>query len=201
MGGIYTLGVQPGTVIRGNLIHGVRSAHYGGWCIYPDEGSSHIIIENNVCYDADRQAFHQHYGRENVVRNNIFAFGGDSVATYSRMEPHSGFTFERNILITDGKPVWSSRHPEGKDAGRYLSDLNLIWDVGGRKPVFIFKGGKKLSLAAWRKLGHEVHSVVADPRCRIGARRDFSFGKNSPAPALGIRPIDLSGVGPRRVRK
>jgi hypothetical protein len=201
MGGIYTLGVQPGTVIRGNLIHGVRSAHYGGWCIYPDEGSSHILIENNVCYDADRQAFHQHYGRENVIRNNVFAFGGEAVATYSRMEPHSGFTFERNVLITDGKPVWSSRHPEEKDAARYLSDLNLIWDIGGRKPVFLFKGGKKLSLAAWRKLGHETHSIVADPGCRIGAKRDFSFGKNSPAAALGIRAIDLSGVGPRRVRK
>jgi hypothetical protein len=49
MGGIYTLGVQPGTVIRGNLIYEVQKHNYGGWGIYLDEGSSHILVEGNVC--------------------------------------------------------------------------------------------------------------------------------------------------------
>src|SRR5579875_487287 len=33
MGGIYTLGVQPGTVLRGNLIYNVEKHNYGGWAI------------------------------------------------------------------------------------------------------------------------------------------------------------------------
>lgn len=200
MGGIYTLGVQPGTVIRNNLIHGVSSAHYGGHCIYPDEGSSHIVIENNVCYDADRHVFHQHYGRENIVRNNIFAFGGEALAIYSKLEPHRGLTFERNILITNGKPLWFSRHAEQDAACRYASDLNLVWDVCGRRPVFVFKGERKLSLSAWRKLGHELHSIVMDPGCRNALRRDFTLKRNSPAFAMGFVPIDLSTVGPRPAR-
>ena len=199
MGGIYTLGVQPGSVIRYNLIHGVSCACNCGWCIYLDEGSSHIVIERNVCYDVDQQAFHLHYGRENIARNNIFAFGGEGAASYTRREPHSGFTFERNILISDGKPIWFSWQA-AEDAPRYLSDLNLIWDLRGRRPAFLFKGGRKLSLAAWRRFGHERHSVVADPKCRGLVRRDFTLAKDSPAWSLGFEPIDLSTVGPRAAR-
>ena len=36
MGGIYTLGIQPGTRISNNLIHDIERARYGGWAIYPD---------------------------------------------------------------------------------------------------------------------------------------------------------------------
>jgi hypothetical protein len=198
LAGIYTLGVQPGTVIRGNLVHGMHCAHYGGSCIYPDEGSSHILIEGNMCYDADRHVFHQHYGRENMVRQNIFAFGGQAVATYSKLEPHSGLTFERNILVSDGKPMWFSQHPAETDAPRYISDLNLLWDVRGGRPVFQFRGGAKLSLAAWRRLGHDVHSLVKDPGFRNLAKRDFTFAPNAAARALGIAPIDSSTVGPRK---
>ena len=49
--------------------------NYGGWAIYPDEDSHAMLIENNICYNTSSQPFHEHYGRENIVRNNIFAFG------------------------------------------------------------------------------------------------------------------------------
>ena len=52
MGGIYTLGIQPDTVIRENIIYNVgcdEGAYgYGGWGIYLDEGSSGILVEKNL---------------------------------------------------------------------------------------------------------------------------------------------------------
>ncbi|MBM4032095.1 MAG: right-handed parallel beta-helix repeat-containing protein [Planctomycetes bacterium] len=46
-GGIYTLSIQPGTVIRGNHIHDNRGGPGG---IYLDEGSGQIEIAGNLVY-------------------------------------------------------------------------------------------------------------------------------------------------------
>ncbi|MBT3376814.1 MAG: right-handed parallel beta-helix repeat-containing protein [Lentisphaerae bacterium] len=197
MGGVYLLSVQPGTVVRGNLIHDVEKAHYGGWALYTDEGSSHIILENNVCYNTNGHLFHQHYGRENVVRNNILVFGDEAMAAYTRIEPHIGLTYMRNIVVSRGAPMF--HHGYGENERRILSDLNLYWDVSRTSPVLNAdgKGENARDLASWRALGHDPNSVVADPKFADLENRDFTLAEDSPALALGFVPIDLSDVGPR----
>ncbi|HVF10803.1 MAG TPA: right-handed parallel beta-helix repeat-containing protein, partial [Abditibacteriaceae bacterium] len=192
MGGIYTLGVQPGTVIRGNLIHDIEGANYGGWAIYPDEGSSHIVIENNICYSTSSQAFHQHYGRENIVRNNIFAFGREGQITLSRIEEHISFTFERNIVLTDNELIYVGGYAAGPTDHRVISDLNLFWNISGEVTV-----SKESDLAAWQQSRNDLHSIIADPLCQNAAGFDFKLAAASQAFALGFHAVDLSDVGPR----
>ena len=92
---------SAGTVLRGNHIHDIYSSAYGGWGLYTDEGSSEILMENNICYNCKTGAFHQHYGRDNTIRNNIFAFSSHTPDIIrSRQEEHSSFTIERNIVLT-----------------------------------------------------------------------------------------------------
>jgi hypothetical protein len=53
-GGIYTLGNQPGTVIRGNHIHDSKNPNSKrNWCsgIYLDEGSGFIEVTGNLVHD------------------------------------------------------------------------------------------------------------------------------------------------------
>jgi hypothetical protein len=197
MGGVYLLGVQPGTIVRGNLIHDVMKAHYGAWALYTDEGSSHIILENNVCYRTNGHVFHQHYGRENTLRNNILVFGDEAATAYSRIEPHVGVLYYRNILVGAGSPMFANAY--GDDKRRVFSDLNLFWDTTRPQPLLNRgdDGKQEWDLEQWRRLGHDLNSLIGDPGFADAANGDFSLAADSPALRLGFRPIDLSDVGPR----
>lgn len=205
MGGIYTLGVSPGTVLRGNLIHDVLRASYGGWAIYLDEGSSHIVVENNICYNTTSESFHTHYGRENIVRNNIFAFASDGLVALNRAEGHQAFTFERNLLITHGSPLYSGGYACRLDDPHFNADLNLLWQTDGAEPISRNAGGEgtdtpdagRLTLAQMQALGYDRHSLVADPKCADLEARDFTLAADSPAFTLGFKAIDMSDVGVR----
>jgi len=192
MGGIYTLGVSPGTVIRQNLIHDVQSHGYGGWGLYTDEGSTGIVIENNVVYRTKTGGFHQHYGKDNVVRNNVFALATVGQIQRSREEPHVSFTFDHNIVYwTEGPAL----HGNWKSDAGFQTDWNVWWNAAGQAVTF---DGR--SLEDWRKAGHDVHSVVADPLFVAPEKGDFRLRPGSPALKLGFKPIDLSTVGVRARR-
>ena len=199
LGGIYTLGVQPGTVIRYNLIHDVEAYDYGGWGIYLDEGSSYILVENNIVYNTMSESFHQHYGRENIIRNNIFAFGREGQIGLSKGEAGLiAFVFERNIVVSNGTPLFVGGYAESFDLRNMLSDLNLFWDISGRELRCVEQtSGRAYTLQQWRELGYDMFSIVADPKFRDLKNYDFSLLENSPAWSIGFKPLNLTKVGPR----
>jgi parallel beta-helix repeat protein len=43
------------------------------WGIYLDEGSSKIVVSNNVVYNTGWASIFQHYGANNTIINNVFA--------------------------------------------------------------------------------------------------------------------------------
>jgi hypothetical protein len=191
MGGIYTLGKQPGTTVRNNLWHDIAGIRYGGWGIYFDEGSSGILAESNVVYRTTHGGFHQHYGETNIVRNNLFAFGRDGQVQRTRPEPHRSFTFETNIVYFDSGTLltgdWSGNN--------YQMDRNLYFDarVGARSEQMRFAGA---TLGQWRERGHDRDSMIIDPLFVAPQRNDFEIKLDSPARKIGFQPISLSNVGP-----
>ncbi|MBI3683443.1 MAG: right-handed parallel beta-helix repeat-containing protein [Acidobacteria bacterium] len=188
MGGIYTLGMQPGTVLRNNLIHDIASFTYGGWGIYPDEGSSHMLIENNVVYRCASAGFHQHYGMENIVRNNVFAFNRDYQLMRTRAEAHLSFSFESNIVVYDRGRLLGSNWT----GDQFRMDRNIYYDLRGG-PIRL--AGK--TWQEWQASGQDEHSLIADPLFVNSGAFDFRLREDSPALKLGFQPIDLSRVGPR----
>ena len=190
MGGVYTLGPSEGTSVSHNLIHHVTCFTYGGWGLYTDEGSTGITMEGNVTYDTTDGGFHQHYGKENVIRNNVFAFSEEYQVKRSRAEEHLSFTFEKNIVVFDRGELFGSNWTG--TPSNFVMKNNLYWDYSARPVIFT---PQKLALADWQKSGQDLGSLVTDPIFVDPAKRDFRLKPGSPALALGIKSIDVSAMG------
>lgn len=206
LAGIYTLGDQTGTVIHNNVFHDIWAGKYGGWALYCDEGSSNILIENNLAYRCRHACFNQHYGKDNMVRNNIFAFADASVVMLARIQPHTGFILQNNILLSDGTPIYAGGYEyEVNTKGAFKADNNLVWSTAGkvigaqdRFPSRIYEPYEPvLSWEQWLLLGNDEHTLIADPKFRDPANGDFHLPDDSPAFEIGFKAFPLDRAGPR----
>jgi hypothetical protein len=105
--GIYTLSKQPGTVIDENHVHGLARSPWAGdapiAAIYLDEGSSEIMVSNNVVESVPLGLFFHRasgntvvntegsYEERNQSDNNVFrrepGFSPDAVRSRAGLEP------------------------------------------------------------------------------------------------------------------
>lgn len=190
MGGVYTLGASEGTTVNNNVIHHIYSFNYGGWGLYTDEGSYDIHMENNLVYKCKNAGFHQHYGKENVIRNNIFADNMLSQMQFTRVEDHLSLSFTNNIIYyTDGLLYMSMGKDRWKMA-KVAVDYNCYWNAA--KKEMLFDG---LTFADWKKLGRDAHSVISDPLFVNPSTADFRFRKQSTARKIHFKPFDYSKAG------
>lgn len=184
MGAVYTLGESPGTRIVNNIIHDILSYDYGGWGLYTDEGSTGVEMSSNLVYRCKSGGFHQHYGKENRIENNIFAFGHYYQVQYTRVEPHLSFHFKHNIILQDkGETLagpWEDGHLD--------MDYNLYWHLDGEPKV------GKHSFAEWKKL-KEKHSILTDPLFVDAANDDYRFRSKKAIRKIRFQPWDYSQVG------
>ncbi len=192
MGAIYTLGRQAGSTIRRNVISDVHSYGYGGWGIYTDEGSSWMQIEDNVVSGTKSGGFHQHYGRDNTVRRNLFVDAIDNQIAVSRCEFMRSVTFENNLVQGAGSGLlWA-----GNGWASARVDRNVYAGDPGRPALFTGK-----SWAAWQESGRDRHSCFAEAVPLDGAGASLVPARPAALKAAGIRSETVAAVvaeaGPR----
>lgn len=110
LGGIYTTGYSPGTVISSNVIREVRSFHgygpgYGAgpsaWGIYNDAKSRSIKVSDNIVIGTDGGSFFLNLGKETSATGNIFANGKEGEIFVAPTSSHGAqrLTASDNIII------------------------------------------------------------------------------------------------------
>jgi hypothetical protein len=191
LAGIYTCS-SPGARVRYNLVHDISRRDYGGWGIYPDEGSHDLLIQNNLVFRCQDGALFAHHNRNITAENNIFAFSRSSQIDRGGI---GGFELacRRNLVYyREGKAVgaYGSEHC-GRDVCAF--DGNLYWNASGKPALFGDKG-----FGEWQALGQDKTSQIADPLFVDPEKGDFRLRPGSPAAQIGFEPWDLSAVGPRR---
>lgn len=144
MGGVYTLGPLENSFISGNIIYNISCGEntYGGWGIYNDEGTSGVTSEYNIVFDCSDQCYHQHYGRENLVRNNIFLSYEGYPLEIDPDHPdaeHVSLFIENNLLAINSSADTEGDIPRSKlfvttdipyEGYNISVNNNIYWDMG-----------------------------------------------------------------------
>ena len=192
LGGVYLLGVQPNSVLSGNVIYNIDcyDEGYGATGIYLDQGSACWTVENNLVVDCATQCFTTAYGKDNTVRNNIFAFGnlrGFYVGQASDIgEDVCSLEFYKNIIVSHNKPMMEETIP----LDWFDEHNNLLWDYS-RSTVYSglsTRFWERTGLTGMQKVGHFEDSVIADPLFADAQNREFVLAEHSPAFVTGFTP-------------
>ena len=110
--GIYMLGAQPGTVIRGNVIHDVRRSPFTQAApnagLYFDSGSSEMLVQDNIIYALAlphdwpcSPVFFGQGATRIVLRRNVFVSRPGGKHYYmNRKSTEEDFKFQDNTMTT-----------------------------------------------------------------------------------------------------
>ena len=126
---------------------------------------------------------HNHISSSNIFRNNFFIIKGKG---YFSMERSEAYTFERNVVVAEG--------------GFSIYDLaccpnlrnNILFTGEGKLTT---KDLDRYTVLKEYELELKDGNINEDPKLSGYEKGVIRFAEDSPARALGIKEIDVSGAG------
>ncbi|MBT5609032.1 MAG: right-handed parallel beta-helix repeat-containing protein [Lentisphaerae bacterium] len=196
-GGIYSLGLTPGSVVRNNHIHHVgRLEDAVGHGIYLDGGSSGVLAENNLIHDVGGGGVRIQHGTACLtVLNNIAAYCGFGLGIDSERTN----IFAYNIVYMAGEGTPFRPATEWQSYNKIIKH-NVYWHEDSAPITFL-----KYTFEEWQKIEGikdiwytpkmDERSRIVDPQFVDAKARDFRLAPDSPALAVGFKPFDMAAIG------
>ncbi len=105
-GGIYMLGLQPGSTIVRNHIHNISlnagRAESNG--MFLDEGTTDVLISENLIYSIAKSPLRFHKATINLVKDNILVCSGDNPPVRYNNTPVENIKLENNQVLQENNP-------------------------------------------------------------------------------------------------
>ena len=151
---------------------------------YLDERSENCLVEGNLSVGVVRPS-HNHMAKGNTIRNNVFVSDTEARITFPRS---SDYTFEWNVICDKGQIVL-----ENPDAITTLRN-NVLFSAEGKIQCCRLKD---YSFAGSYSFEADGQNLTADPLITEFEKGRVGFATDSAVLRLGVKPIDVSGAGPR----
>lgn len=185
---INVTGAGRGNYIRHNYLHDIFASEWVSGVLRTDDFQDGTTWENNVIYRANCGAW-EHKGNNNVINNfviDVFARG------YFRIFRDSidGSVIQHNIFFnTNGEAIFYTYAIGPQQVAKTKLDYNLYF-CGG-----VMQTGTPKFLETIRAQGVGKNDAYDDPLFEDLKPWNFKLKLNSPALKMGIKQIDLTGVG------
>jgi hypothetical protein len=190
--GINVTGAGEGNLIPRNYVHDIFASEWVSGCLRTDDWQRGTTWEENVIYRSNAGAW-EYKGANNAINNyaiDLLPRGYFRIYRNGPGEKIDGTVIERNIFYSsNGAAVFYTFAvgPEQVAKSRIEGNLYYCGNVGDDPaPKF---------LQILRQQGVAKSDVYADPMFVALNHRDFRLKPESPALKMGIKQIDLKGVG------
>lgn len=208
-GAVY-FGYSDSNTFDHNRVHDSGSFGQQQHGFYVEDGSDLNTLTNNIVWnigpgpsDASCEPINLK-GVKNLIQNNFLDFTGShgGIRTYEILAnaPANNETIQENILYSGSSSANSVTlyYFQSYAANRIkASDYNLFFKTAtGSYVMYNIPGGDTLS--NWKTIQsskYDQHSQTGNPLFVDPANHNYALQSGSPAPGLGISPIDVSQIG------
>jgi hypothetical protein len=195
-------------IVRNNFFH-----EKSGWGLDLDDGASNYDIYNNISVGGVSMKLRE--GAYRKVHNNIW-YMSHAAPCFHVGNDYNHDQYFHNITVMDpgptkwpdGWPWWpqmtySVIAPPARGPWLEEIDWNCFYTLNGEFSAVVDqlrseagkRNARRYSLAEWRQLGFDQHSVFADPLFIDPANGDFRVRAESPALQVGFKNFEMGKWG------